>query len=210
MRHSLRGKRNTREFERVGLRLHLRRLQAQAGDVNLLFVDETDALNVPYLARVWARQGRDLRVEAPGKVKRRCLSGAQDSRDGSLLAHLSRTKKTQDFLSLLGLIETKYGPREEGEARPAVVVVLDNGPSHTSHATRKALEARSSWLSVEWLPKFSPELNDIERDWRLLKRRYLGNRNYAHEGDLERSIIAALARLNADREVTRGQGMSVT
>jgi hypothetical protein len=68
VRHSLRGKRNTREFERVGLRLHLRRLQVQAGDVTLLFVDETDILNVPYLARVWARQGQDLRVEAPGKV----------------------------------------------------------------------------------------------------------------------------------------------
>jgi hypothetical protein len=189
--------------------LHLRRLQAQAGDVTLLFVDETDILNVPYLARVWARQGRDLRVEAPGKVKRRCLSGAKDSRDGSILAHLSRTKKTQDFLCLLGLIETKYGPREgggSGEARPEVVIVLDNGPSHTSYAARKALEVRSSWLSVEWLPKFSPELNDIERDWRLLKGRYLGNRNYAHEGDLERSIIAALARLNADRERIRGQG----
>jgi transposase len=63
---------------------------------------------------------------------------------------------------------------------------------------------------VEWLPKFSPEFNDIERDWRLLKRRYLGNRNYAHEGDLERSSIAALARLNADRDVARGQRAGVT
>lgn len=195
----MRGKRNSGEFERVGLRLHLRRLQAAAGDIVLLFVDETDVLNVPYLTRVWAQVGRDLRVEAPGKVKRRCLSGARESVQGLILGHMSRTKQTRDFLALLGLIEIRYGPKA-GRGCPPVVLVLDNGPSHTSHETRKALAARAAWLSVEWLPKFSPELNDIERDWRLLKGKYLGNRNFAHELDLERSLVAALDRLNGQRQ----------
>jgi hypothetical protein len=181
------------------LRLHIRRLQAKAGDIVLLFVDESDFLNVPYLTRVWASQGRDLRVEAPGKVKRRSVSGARNSVSGRIVAHISRSKKTEDFLSLLGLIEKDYGPKQP-EHRPEVVLVLDNGPSHTSHATRKALAARSAWLSVEWLPKFSPELNDIERDWRVLKGRYLGNRNFAHEIDLERSVVRAIDRLNTDRQ----------
>lgn len=161
-------------------------------------MDETDVLNVPYLTRVWARVGCDLRVEAPGKVKRRCLSGARESVSGWILGHVSCTKQTRDFLSLLGLIEVRYGP-QTGKECPPVVLVLDNGPSHTSHETKKALASRGSWLSVEWLPKFSPELNDIERDWRLLKGKYLGNRNFAHELDLERSLIGALARLNAGR-----------
>lgn len=177
-------------------------MQAKAGDITLLFVDEADFLNVPYLTRVWASQGRDLRVEAPGKVKKRCVSGARDSATGEVLAHIGVTKKTSDLLALIGLIEARYGPTE-GEARPPVVIVLDNGPSHTSHATRKALAQRASWLSVEWLPKFAPELNDIERDWRLLKGKYLGNCNYAHEIDLERSVKGAIARLNADREAQR-------
>ena len=48
-----------------------------------------------------------------------------------------------------------------GLARP-VVLVLGNGPIHTSQAGRKALAARS-WLTVEWLPMYALELNDIER-----------------------------------------------
>jgi transposase len=40
--------------------------------------------------------------------------------------------------------------------------VLDNGPIHTSKASRAALAARAHWLTVEWLPKYAPELNDIE------------------------------------------------
>lgn len=176
----------------------MRRQQAASGDIRLLFVDETDILNVPYLTRVWAKGGYDLRVEAPGKVKHRCVSGARNTSTGELLYYVSRTKKTEDFLSLLALIENRYGP-QEGACKIPVVIVLDNGPSHTSHATRRALELCRSWLFVEWLPKFSPELNDIERDWRVLKGRSLGNRNYAHELHLEKSIVNALERLNADR-----------
>lgn len=190
----------------MGLRLHIRRLQAQAGDVVLLFQDEAEVQNIPYLTRVWAKQGMDLRIEAPGKMKKWCLIGVRDSREGTLLVRLSKTKKTVDFVSLLGLIDREYGPLPNKD-RPPVVLVLDNGPSHTSHATKKALALRASWLCVEWLPKFAPELNDIERDWKVLKSRYLGNRNYAHEVDLEKSIIKAIDQLNAERRKESGYSL---
>jgi len=49
--------------------------------------------------------------------------------------------------------------------RQAIVIVLDNGPIHTSKASLAALAARAHWLTVEWLPKYAPELNDIEVVW---------------------------------------------
>ena len=42
------------EIERVGLRLQLRKAQAEAGDIILLYGDESEALTHPYLARAWA------------------------------------------------------------------------------------------------------------------------------------------------------------
>ncbi len=51
-----------------------------------------------------------------------------------------------------------------------VFLVLDNGPCHTSKASRAALAARSAWLHVIWLSRYSPELNLKEREWRRLKR----------------------------------------
>ena len=53
-------------------------------------------------------------------------------------------------------------------ARP-LVAVLDTGPIHTSKLTTKAL-AQRPWLTLEWLPKYAPELNDIERSWHDLKQ----------------------------------------
>jgi len=43
-----------------------------------------------------------------------------------------------------------------GVARKPAVIVLDNGPIHVSKATKKALESRARWLTVEWPPKYAP------------------------------------------------------
>ena len=58
------------EIDRGGLRLKLRRQQAEKGDIVLLYADESEALTHPYLSRVWAKRGSDLRVPAPGRQKR--------------------------------------------------------------------------------------------------------------------------------------------
>ena len=52
------------------MRLRLRKAQAAAGDITLLFGDESEALTHPYLAQAWARRGADLRIQAPGQAKK--------------------------------------------------------------------------------------------------------------------------------------------
>jgi hypothetical protein len=64
-RHTLKGRQDPDAIDRVGFRLKLRKAQAEAGDIVLLFCDESEALTHPYLARAWAKRGADLRVPAP-------------------------------------------------------------------------------------------------------------------------------------------------
>jgi len=47
----------------------LRKQQAEAGDIVLLYGDESEAMTHPDLARAWAKAGTDLRVPAPGQAK---------------------------------------------------------------------------------------------------------------------------------------------
>jgi len=77
--------------------------------------------------------------------------------------------------------------------------VLDNGRIHTSKASRAALSARD-WLTVEWLPKYAPELNDIERSWRALKGHFLAHQTFADADHLERAIHKAIADMNVERQ----------
>ena len=72
-------------------------------------------------------------------------------------------------------------------------------PGRFSKATRAALAERAHWLAVEWLPKYAPELNDIEPVWRDLKRHHLAHQTFTGPDDLDRAIHDAVANLNAER-----------
>ncbi|HJU14860.1 MAG TPA: hypothetical protein VJ770_00170 [Stellaceae bacterium] len=68
------------------------RQQAEAGDITLLFGDESEALTHPYLARAWAKRGADLRVPAPGQSRKRAMLGILDFAAGRLIVNTSATK----------------------------------------------------------------------------------------------------------------------
>lgn len=186
-------------MERVGLYLQLRRAQAEAGDVVLLYGDESEELTHPYLAHAWAERGADLRVQAPGQARKVAILGVLDAITRLALVHTSPTKRSNDFVALLERLDRAYGPIP-GQTRKPVVLVLDNGPIHTSKATTKALAARP-WITVDWLPRYAPELNIIEGTWRDLKRHHLAHQTFRSTDDLDRAIHQAMAALNEERAV---------
>ncbi len=180
------------------MRLKLRKAQAEAGDIVLLFSDESEALTHPYLARAWARRGADLRVSAPGQSKKVAMMGTLEWAKRKLVVTTSRTKRSTDFIAHLLILDQIYGPKP-GELLKPVVIVLDNGPIHTSKASRAALAERAHWMTVEWLPKYAPELNDIERVWLDLKANHLAHQTFTDPEDLNRTIHNAVTELNAER-----------
>jgi transposase len=173
------------------------RQQAEAGDIRLLFQDESEALTHPYLAHLWAKRGADIRVEAPGQAKKRAMLGVLDTAGNELTVLTSGTKRSTDFVDLLEALDRAYAPPPGSPAKPTIIV-LDNGPIHTSRLSTNALAARP-WLTVEWLPKYAPELNDIERSWRDLKRHHLANRTFRSLDDLDSQIHRAVRNMNQER-----------
>ena len=164
----------------------------------LLFADESEALTHPYLAHVWAKTGTDLRIPAPGQSAKVAMLGVLDWARRKLIVRTSRTKRSADFITLLEEVDRRYAPRV-GVALTPIVLVLDNGPIHTSKASRAALAQRAHWLRVEWLPKYAPELNDIEGIWRDLKRHHLAHQTFTGPDDLDCAIQVAVIKLNIER-----------
>ena len=197
-RHTLKGRQDAAEVERVGLRLQLRKQQAEAGDIILLYGDESEALTHPYRARAWAKTGADLRVPAPGQAKKVALLGSLDHAIRELVVHTSPTKRSSDFVAHLEQLDRLYGPKP-GQPFTPVVLVEDNGPIHTSKLAMAALATRVHWLTVEWLPKYAPELNDIETVWRDLKAHHLAHQTFDDIDALNDAIHQAVDALNAER-----------
>ena len=185
-------------MDRAGLRRKLLKAQAEAGDIVLLFGDESEALTHPCLAHAWAKRGADLRVPAPGQAAKVAMLGVLDWARRDLLVRTSRAKRSSDFIALLAEIDQRWGPTPGEVIRP-VVLVLDNGPTHTGKATRAALAGRTHGLTVEWLTKYAPELNNIEPTWRDLKRHHLAHQTFTGPDDLDRAIHDAVTKPNAER-----------
>jgi len=175
-RHSLKGRQCGEEVDRISLRLAFRKAQAAAGDIVLLLADESEALTHPCPALAWAERGAELRVSAPGQARKVAMMGALGWRDRWLIVATSETRRSADFAAYPEDLDHPYGPKP-GRPQNPVVIVQGKGPIHTSKATKAAPAARAHWLSVEWLPKYAPEPNDIEtvrRDLnRLLKKDFV-------------------------------------
>lgn len=53
--------------------------------------------------------------------------------------------------------------------RKKYVFILDNAAFHKTQTVRNLLKEYSSFISVEYLPPYSPELNPIETNWKVTK-----------------------------------------
>lgn len=85
---------------------------------------------------------------------------------------------------------------------PRVVVVIDNAPWHRGEPIDEALAANPH-LELYRLPSYSPQLNVIERLWKLLRRRATHNRLFDTLADLRRSIRNSLRYLQTVRSRVR-------
>jgi len=109
------------------------------------------------------------------------------------------TSRSTDVIALLERLDKIYGPKPAAAGKPATIV-LDNGAVHTSKATRAALAERAHWLTPEWLPKYAPELNAIERDWKTLKTHHLAHKTFPDLDALNGEIETAVQDMNSKRK----------
>lgn len=86
--------------------------------------------------------------------------------------------------------------RHVGRMYPAkehkrVVLIIDNAPWHRGRPIDDALVDHPQ-LEFYRLPSYSPQLNVIERFWRLLRRRATHNRLFDTMADLKRALRASV------------------
>ena len=113
----------------------------------------------------------------------------------------SKTRRMQEaFAAHLRHVARLY----PADKHKRVVLILDNAPWHRGKPIDEAL-AEHPHLEFKRLPSSSPQLNVIERFWRLLRRRATHNRLFETMADLRRSLRASLC----DYQTVRGRVRSL-
>ncbi len=103
--------------------------------------------------------------------------------------HWLPLRRSLDAVDLIGCLEQLADP-----ALPTVVV-LDNAGFHRARLVREALaRLRAAGVYLYYLPPYSPELNDIERLFRVIKHHELPERTYPTFDALHDAVHRAFTR----------------
>jgi transposase len=155
--------------------------------------DETHLETNPTLYRVWHRRGQQATLPAAGTNRRLTLFGSVEVLGRGRVEVLCADQTSASFCCYLAALE-----RRQQETGRAVYLVLDNGPCHTSKASREALARCADWLHLIWLARYAPKLNRKEREWRWLKRDTRGHLARSLQAFVA-AILAGVARLGGTR-----------
>lgn len=136
-------------------------------------------------------------MPTPGKNRRQPVFGAVNYATGEFLYQLWPRNNNLGFRQLLVLIVAWAICH-----RKHVVLVLDNGPVNTAKAVRNYLNSEpvKRHLTVFWLPKYCPDLNDIEPLWGHVKKNGMANVLYRSFPEFQRALTQTLDSLNAGSE----------
>lgn len=168
-------------------------MAAEPARYELHHQDETHLETNPYLSRVWHRRGQQPTLPAVGTNRRLTVFGSVEVFGRGRVEVLGASQTSADFLAYLDVLEAR-----QVAVQREVFLVLDNGPCHTSKVSEAALAARADWLHVIWLPKYCPQRNRKEREWRYLKRDARGHLAPTLRAFAD-GILAGLARLGGER-----------
>ena len=92
------------------------------------------------------------------------LFGAVNLRGGQMICHFNPLFEAQSFCAFLKALLRR---RAHGQQ---MIVILDNAPYHHAAVLEDWLRDNRTVLKLLFLPPYSPELNPIERVWKLLRK----------------------------------------
>jgi len=86
--------------------------------------------------------------------------------------------------------------------RAPLILVWDRSGPHRK-AARLLLEKQPSWLRIEWLPPYAPDLNPTEQCWNQAKNSDLGNFLPKDVAQLKQSVRNSFLRQRCNQDLLR-------
>jgi len=125
--------------------------------------------------------------------------GAVRLRDGRFVFRREPEKFNGDsFLHFLQ--QLRQASRVAGKR---VVVITDNAPYHHSRTHKWWRETQAGQFDLDFLPPYSPELNPIERVWKLTRRLCLHNRYFQHLNEIMVAVESEFGSWTRHNEILR-------
>jgi transposase len=156
---------------------------AAATDRDVWFLDESHFQQHGGRVAMWVppEENDPIQWMAPTR-KNISLFGAVNARTGKLITQFEKTFNADTFEDFLKRLLRHRGPDRH------MVIILDNARYHHARKLKPLLRKYRRVLTLSFLPPYSPELNNIERVWKLLRRLCVHNRYFPQLEELVAAI----------------------
>lgn len=164
--------------------LNTRIQQAKQGEIHLLFMDAAHFVLAPFICSIWSITR--LFIKAPAGRQRLNVIGTVNAITKKILFQWNTTVVNAETLQeFLRFLITKLPDKP-------LVIVLDN--ARYQHCKIVEELAKSLNITLLFLPPYSPNLNIIERLWKLVKKKVLYAKYYETFTDFQTAIVGCLNR----------------
>jgi len=150
--------------------------------IQLWAEDEVHFQRHSTIMRMWSPKGRQPRVISASTRQKVGFFGAINVKTGELVTTKAPTFNVDTFGDFLSYLVQ----RTEGK----LFLILDNARWHRARDLKKFFFKNRKRLVRVFLPPYSPELNPIERVWRITRRQLTHNRYFGTIEDLEAALVS--------------------
>jgi len=159
----------------------------------ILFQDESGISEQPSVRRTWAPKGETPVLIHAFNWKKMSVCAALGYRwDGRRCRLWFQTRPgSYNAESLIGFLKDLKRHLRGQKA----ILVWDGLPAHKSQEMQVYLQVQKSWLQVERLPGYSPDLNPVEDLWGNVKGQELANRCAENLGESETALRSGMGRV---------------
>lgn len=151
-------------------------------NIQLWAEDEVHFQRHTTLTRMWAPKGQQPRVISASTRQKIGFFGAINLKTGFLLTQKASAFNAHTFENFLHYLLQ--------HARGKIFLILDNATWHRAKVLKTFFMEKQHRLARIFLPSYSPELNPIERVWRITRRQITHNRYFESIEDLEETLTS--------------------
>jgi transposase len=165
----------------------------------IVFEDESGCSLLPSVTATWAPKGKTPVLRHRFNWKRLSMAAAlvyePDASDADLVFGLHPgAYNDAALIQFLAELHHLLGDRK-------VTLIWDGLPSHRSRTMTAWIAEQRSWLRVERLPGYAPDLNPVEGVWGNVKRKELANLCPDTVEEIEKTADDGLCRIGSDKEL---------
>lgn len=158
-------------------------LKTTPEDEPVLFGDGVHPTMATKISYGWIRKGKehDKTIATTASRTRMNLMGSIN------LDTLSITLGSYETLNSKAMKKHFQALREQYPKAPKIHLILDQGAYNTSQETQEA--AKIYDIQLHFLPPYSPNLNPIERVWKIMNEHVRNNKFFASAPEFRKSIM---------------------